>query len=52
MQGEVLVRCFEIFRERHLGRSTARGRAFEAFVRSEYTRWGEVIRRTGIQGER
>jgi tripartite-type tricarboxylate transporter receptor subunit TctC len=26
--------------------------AFEAFVRSEYTRWGEVIRRTGIQGER
>jgi 4-alpha-glucanotransferase len=35
MQGEVLARCFEIFRERHLGRKTARGRAFEAFARGE-----------------
>jgi len=35
MQRPLLRRCFEGFRDRHLGRPTARGRAFEAFARSQ-----------------
>lgn len=35
LQREALRPCFEVFRERHLGRSTARGRAFDAFARME-----------------
>ncbi len=34
-QRPVLRRCFEVFRERHLGHRTARGRAFETFARAQ-----------------